>query len=151
MCVWERLGGNESRDKPTRPFISLSARLRCFLNSLSLSGSREQARLLSPHAPCAASRAAYALSLFLSRSECRLLRQPVSYVRNRSLLLVPSGVARSLRKHVHGRRVEVSECISREGVAVLPATIRYLYRTGRASERERARTGCAATFIRERK
>lgn len=38
-----------------------------------------------------------------ARSKCRLLQEPVSYVRNRSLLLVPPGVARSLRKHVRMR------------------------------------------------
>lgn len=50
-----------------------------------------------------------------ARSKCRLLREPVSYVRNRSLPLVPPGVTRSQRKHVwHGAAERLESAFRRK-------------------------------------
>lgn len=134
------------RDKPTRPFISLSARLGCFLNSiltLSFGISREQVppRLLSLHA-----RAPYAATL--GSRNVVYSRQPVSYVRNRSLPLVPPGVARSLRKHVrmHGWRGLRVHFAGRCGCFAFPPFVTFAANARAANARATGMCGCAATF-----
>lgn len=106
-----------SKYKSTHPSIYLPSALRALL-TLSFGISQIVCFLLPHVPPCNA------------RSKCRLLREPVSYVRNRSLPLVPPDVARSQRKHirVHGAVERGRRRARFEGVAALPLAIRYLCR-----------------------